>query len=452
MTAPKTEKAPTQKQEPTYFFRLSTVLNRIKHEIKQQNTARKIVKRRSSATSLIQLMKASQEAVTAFLLANSVTSPTKPRPLPISSDSLHSPSKAILSTPEKGASASHVVSPNGSRYDNQGNIQILKNGRRINCSLFFPQKAANSNNTISFPLIPPDNLEILQAYFKSLASSDKTTLSQEIEITLDSLIKIHSEGKKRCPSNRSVMKMSAEDAFKRVFQLPKGARLHWLHRKATCLAGEYDKVTNCSQSQNSQNLILGTCEANAEMALVELAIKKMLKKPELNIEVIYLDEKVIWKPGYEGVIADKIIYTLKANGNEITFNFNPWTRNKIPDNKEELIDQIIEHAFSPTISENEIVEPSKVQPLTPLYTTQKRTASPASTTKLAKSTKRFQAALREASNQLKNDGTAKENNTPNNETAFKLNEAILRKSDNKDSSQYEEYPFAINIPLPRPIF
>ena len=276
-----------------------------------------------------------------------------------------------FSTPEKGALTSKLYSPQGTEYHNQGAITINYNGRKINCALFFSAAKASQLNEIKFDAKPDaEILKKLKSFYELITSDTSIQpLSRTQPINLEQLKQIQIEGKKRNPSNKSVMKESAEKLFKKVFgsALLKNGRLHWLHLHAAYMIGKFNIQTQRSNSQNPYNMVMGTAAANALMTLPEMAVQRLLSDKKLNISEVNVDVSVRWKPDYPNLIADRIFYTLSYHRNSITFEINPWTLNKVPNNEEEIINHLISEVLKVSKS------PEKTPPQSPLSA---KTASP----------------------------------------------------------------------------
>ncbi|MFO1259268.1 MAG: hypothetical protein U1E78_12785 [Gammaproteobacteria bacterium] len=306
--------------------------------------------------SLTRLMGAGTEAIEkakTYFVVSTPTTPARLKPaLPLLGD--RTPSKAELTTPKKGAHSSQLYSPQGSSYDNQGKITIVKTKAdktqvTLHCSLFFPSIKAPKDNRISFPSSPPPEFKKLKSHILKLQNSHaEFSLPSILPVTLDHINNIHDEGKKRCPENKSVMgKLSAKEAANLGgLNISPDVVLQWLHVKAAYLAGQFDPTIKRSRSQVATNLILGTREGNAHMTLIEMAFKHILSNESLKIDEIHQSEIIEWVPGYENVIANVIHYKLSIPGCEISYELDPWTLNKVPDNKEELIHQFVKTIFS----------------------------------------------------------------------------------------------------------
>lgn len=312
------------------------------------------------ARSLTHLMGAGMGKITTdqtYFVQTTLTTPEKPKKaLPIP---LRTPEKAVLSTPQKGAHSSQLISPGGSSYDNQGKITVVKTkddktSVTTHYSLFFRSTSSSKDNRINFPATPPDKFAKLKSHIDELHNSHaKISLPPVLSVTLERISDIHDEGKKRRPDNKSVMGHSAKDAATLGgFNIPSDVVLQWLHVKAAYIAGQFDENIKRSRSQVATNLILGTREGNAHMTLIEMAFKKILLNKKLNIDEIHQSETIEWVPGYENVIANVIHYKLSIPGCEITYDLDPWTLNKVPDNKEELINEFVEIVFSETAKES----------------------------------------------------------------------------------------------------
>lgn len=343
-------------KDPDYVDGIEAELNKVVSKRNSKNTSNG-----KRYYSLTRLMGAGTEAIKpieTYFVTSTLTTPRKVKSA-ISSITTRTPEKATLTTPTKGAHSSRLYSPNGSAYDNQGKITILKtktDGTQITtyCSLFFPSSQASKENRINFPASPPADFEKLQEHITNLHQRHADlSLPSTLKITLERIDDIHEEGKKRRPENKSVMgKLSAKDAaILGGLNISPDVVLQWLHVKAAYLAGKFDEKTNRSQSQVATNLILGTREGNAHMTVIEMAFKRILKKEALKIDEIHQSEVIEWVPGYENVIANVIHYKLSIPGCEITYDLDPWTLNKVPDNKEELIHQFVETVFSEALDE-----------------------------------------------------------------------------------------------------
>lgn len=306
--------------------------------------------------SLTRLMGAGTKAIKpieTYFVTSTLTTPKKVKSA-ISSITTRTPEKAALTTPTKGAHSSRLYSPYGSSYDNQGKITIVKTKADktqvvIYCSLFFPSTKAPKDNRVLFPASPPAEFQKLKAHILKLHDSHaEFSLPSTLPITLERINSIHDEGKKRRPENKSVMgKLTAKAAsILGGLNISPDVVLQWLHIKAAYLAGQYDEQIKRSRSQVATNLILGTREGNAHMTLIEMAFKRVLENKALKIDEIHQTETIEWAPGYENVIAKVIHYKLSIPGCEITYDLDPWTLNKVPDNKEELIHQFVENVLS----------------------------------------------------------------------------------------------------------
>jgi hypothetical protein len=322
---------------------------------------------------LTQLMGISSNAVPeeqVFFLSSSQTSPEKIKSVLPKQGDMRSPSKMACHTPKKGSQTTKIFSPKGSAYNNQGKIKIERTAsdgaKTVHyASLFFPEHLAPKGNRINFSAVPPAEFNALRDHITTLqATQAHMPLPEVLSVTADSIQLVRTQGKKNKPQNKSVMGgISAVDALKLGGLdsfIDKGVKLHWMHIKAAYLAGQFDSTLKRSRSQVASNLIAGTAAANGHMLMIEMAFQAILSDKDLKIDEIQQSETIDWLPGYEGVIAECIHYKLSIPGCEITYDLDPWTLNKVPDNKQDLVAQFIATVFS-TAEQAASVTPQKIK-------------------------------------------------------------------------------------------
>lgn len=326
----------------------------------------------SKKRRLTQLMGISSNAVPegqVFFLSSSQTSPEKIRSALPKQGDMRSPSKMACHTPKKGSQTTKIFSPKGSAYNNQGKIKIERTAsdgaKTVHyASLFFPEHLAPKGNRINFSAVPPAEFNALRDHITALqATQAHMPLPEVLSVTADSIQLVRTQGKKNKPQNKSVMGgISAFDALKLGGLdsfIDKGVKLHWMHIKAAYLAGQFDTTLKRSRSQVASNLIAGTAAANGHMLMIEMAFQAILSDKDLNIDEIQQSETIDWLRGYEGVIAETIHYKMSIPGCEITYDLDPWTLNKVPDNKQDLVAQFVATVFS--TAEQAAVTPQKIK-------------------------------------------------------------------------------------------
>ncbi|MBI2792629.1 MAG: hypothetical protein HYX61_11785 [Gammaproteobacteria bacterium] len=241
---------------------------------------------------------ADSPAKKALLVNNSSTkvtfSPEKPHPF-------LSPSKAELSTPQKGPMTCSAYTPKGSK---------LVVSRLIECEdgtamgIFLPENKVHQNELV-IPDVP--NPWIAQS---PIPKADMNGII-DFKITKESIRQVEAVIRKRLKegqpqrliSQQDLMKISAVKALRNAgIEVPaKGA--HHTHLTPHCYQGDDGQCVN--------NLGIATKQANAAMELVNPAIKEALFQKDA-LPALYLSAIPEWVKGYENIrLLKTITYIIK---------------------------------------------------------------------------------------------------------------------------------------------
>ena len=254
------------------------------------------------------------------------------------------PHDVDLSSPLRGAGTTSVRkrTPNHTRLKRKRLIKREDEKGLDTISIFLPEdKATRFEETL--PTRVPDSLQGITL------NPIHAHLPNWVPITLKKLTKIDKIKSKRTSprltDQNTIMGMPASKAAECAgFPIGQDHTWHWCHLYAHSLVGDDGQIVS--------NLVLGTKEANAEMTLVELVIRKILQAHKKNgLDTLYLKVIPEFVPSFEKIrLAKSLTYTIQDKPGmtftkKVTFSFNMLSRNKTSVSEIPIIEKLLISLF-----------------------------------------------------------------------------------------------------------
>lgn len=261
--------------------------------------------------ALINMMQAGTPESTRAILVNStkisIEHTPQSTPKKKSVTTFLTPSKFVLSTPEKGPYARFANTPGGSKF---------LPSRFIECddgamTLYLPEDKVKSQE-LEIPDTPDawiNKSPIPKANMQGLLEVE---LTKEKITKVDALIrqrKKNGEAPRKITQTKLMGSIGAVTALRKAgIKTDDNNCVHYTHFVAFALLGD--------KAQAVENLGIGTRWSNAAMELVNPVIKELLYRKNNPVPSIYLSVIPEWVPGYENIRLLKNLTLIIRDGKE----------------------------------------------------------------------------------------------------------------------------------------
>lgn len=277
----------------------------------------------------------------------------------------------IFSSPQRGLLTTSVFTPkNGTRLDrvrtayegnqNRGTSVFLPPEKVLNKKLILPQQPNSAIDNVKVPNVSGAGFKNVPITLQSITDVEKLVSDR----------RNNGESARLISQNRLMGNESANNLLilagiqSESGIITKEDKIgQWLHLKPHSTCGD--------DSQNPENVGLGTKYANAAMELVNHVIKKIF---QLNpdIKTLYLDVIPTWVPGYEKIrLLQDIKYQVKDGPDDnfsrgVTYHFDALSLDPICESEIDIHQEVILRNFASRSIENPVLvtaSPTKLNKL-----------------------------------------------------------------------------------------